>query len=94
MTSKMILSPCGKLLMFIFMQKIIFIPPIFFEILKRYCELVIFGTLDMPGHAHHQRQYHLAGNSNIYPQTKNQLHPSYPNLGKDEFSTKIEIRHF
>ena len=45
------------------MQKIIFISYLFFEILQRYCKLVTFGTLGMPSHAYHKRQYHFVWNS-------------------------------
>ena len=30
----------------------------------------------MPGHVHHNQLYHFTGNSDVYPQTKNQLDPS------------------
>ena len=40
------------------------------------CKLVILGTLAMPGHVHHNQLYHFTGNSDVYPQTKNQLDPS------------------
>ena len=36
--------------MFIYIQKINFIPPYFFEILKGYYKLAILGTLGMPGY--------------------------------------------
>ena len=56
------------------MQKIIFIIHHFFETLQRYCKF-ISGFLGMPGHAHHKQCYPLIGNSDVYPQTKNQLDP-------------------
>ena len=43
-----------KTLMLIFMEKIIFIPHLFFEILQRYCKIVIFGTLGMSCHSQHK----------------------------------------
>ena len=39
-------------LVFIFMQKIIFFPHLFREILQRYYKLIILGTLGTPDHAH------------------------------------------
>ena len=49
-----------KTLIFIFMQKIIFISYLFLEILQRYnllfwILLVNLGTLGTPGHAHHKQ---------------------------------------
>ena len=41
-----------KPLTFICRQKINFILDIFLEILRRYCKLVIFCTMGMPGYAH------------------------------------------
>ena len=52
------------------MQKLIFIPQLFFEILQRYCKLVICGILGMADHAHHKRQYGFVGNSDVYAQKK------------------------
>ena len=43
--------------------------------MQRYCKL-IFGTLGMPSHTHHKQEYHLVGNSDVYPETKTQLDPS------------------
>ena len=44
--------------MFIFCkQKINFILHVFLEILQRYCELAIFGTLGMPGYTHQKWYY-------------------------------------
>ena len=48
MTSKNNTTNLQKTLMFIFMQKIIFISHFFLEILQTCCKLVILGTLDMP----------------------------------------------
>ena len=45
--------------MFIFMQKIIFIPQLIFEMLQKYCKLVILGTLGTPGHAHQSNSTNL-----------------------------------
>ena len=53
----------------IVIQKIIFIPHLFFEILQSYCKL-IFGTLGTLGHVHHKQQQHLLGNFDGYPQKK------------------------
>ena len=64
---------------FIFMQKVIFIPSLFLEILQRYCKLVVLGTLRTSVYVH-QKQ----GNSDVYLQTKNQLDPS----------NFLEILHF
>ena len=41
--------------MFIFTQKIIFIPPLFLEMLQRYDKFVILGTLGKHGHAHQKQ---------------------------------------
>ena len=41
--------------MFIFMQKIIFISPLFLEMLQRYSKHVILGTLGMNGHVHQKQ---------------------------------------
>ena len=56
MTSKNDTTILCKTLMFVIMQKNIFIPHLFFEILKRYCRLTILGTLGMPGHPHQLRK--------------------------------------
>ena len=56
--------------MLIFMQKIMFIPPLFLEILQKYYKLVILDTLVMPGHTHQKQQHQLVGNSDVL-QTKN-----------------------
>ena len=42
-------------MMFTLMQKIMFIPYLFFEILQRYCTLVILGYLGTPGHARQKK---------------------------------------
>ena len=39
-------------MLFIFMQKIMFIPTLFLEILQRDYKLIILGILGKPGHAH------------------------------------------
>ena len=68
--------------MFIFMQKIRFIPQLFFEILVRYCKLYILGTWDMPGHAYKKEQYQLLGNFDVYLHVKkNPLDPSLLSYG-------------
>ena len=51
-----------------------FILHIFIEILQRYCKLVVFSTLDMPGSANPKWYYHLVGIFCVYLQAKNQLH--------------------
>ena len=56
MTSKNDTTTLCKTLMFVIMQKNIFIPHLFFEILKRYCRLTILGTLGTPGHPHQLRK--------------------------------------
>ena len=43
--------------MFIFIQKMKFIPHLFLEILSRYCKLAILGTLAMPHYSHQKQQY-------------------------------------
>ena len=58
------------------MQKIIFIPHLFLEILQGYCRLVILGTLSAPGHTHQKQQHELIGNSDIYLHKKYQLDSS------------------
>ena len=55
----MIVSIWRSLLAFICWQKINLILHVFFEILQRYCKLVIFGTLGIPGYAHPQWCYQL-----------------------------------
>ena len=52
--------------MFIFMQKTIFTPHLFLEILRKYCKLVILGILN-----------ELVENSDVYLQTKAQLDLSF-----------------
>ena len=52
------------------MQKIRFVPQLFFEILVRYCKLYILGTWDMPGHAYKKEQYQLLGNFDVYLHVK------------------------
>ena len=47
---------------------------VFFDLLWRYCKLVILGTLDMPGYWHPKWHYQTVENICLYLQTKNQLH--------------------
>ena len=56
-------------MLLIFMQKIIFIPALFLEVLQRYYKLIILGTLGKFGHTHQKKFY-------VYLQTKSQLDPS------------------
>ena len=60
-------------LMFICMHKIKFNPPFFFEILQRYCKLVILGTLGMPGHGQQKQWYHLVEKFDVYLHARNQI---------------------
>ena len=55
MTSKNDTISFQKTLMFVFMEKITSIPPLFLEILRRYCKLVILDTLDTSGHTHQKQ---------------------------------------
>ena len=57
-------------------QKINFILHTFLEILKRYCELVILGTLGMPGYAHLKWYHHLLERADVYLQANNRFHNS------------------
>ena len=61
--------------MFICRQKINFILHDFYEILQRYCKLVVLGTLGMSGYTHPKRYYQFVDNFRVYLQAKNQLHP-------------------
>ena len=63
-------------MLLIFMQKIILIPALFLEILQRYYELIILGTLGKLDHTHQKQWHKLVGNFYVYLQTKNQLDPS------------------
>ena len=56
--------------MLIFWQKHNFIIHILLEILHRYCQLVILGTLSMPGYRHSKWYYQLEENFCIYLHTK------------------------
>ena len=64
-----------KLLKFIWRQKIYFSLDVFFEILKRYCKVVILGTWSIPGYAH-PKWYQFVKTFHVYLQAKNQLYPS------------------
>ena len=57
-------------------QKINFILHTFLEILKRYCKLVVLGTLGMPGCAHLKWYHHLLERADVYLQAKNRFHNS------------------
>ena len=59
------------------MQKINFIHHVFFEILQRYCKLVVFVALGMSGCAHPEWYYHVVEKVCVYLQAKNQLHPPH-----------------
>ena len=63
-------------MLLVFMQKIIFIPALFLEILQRYYKLIILSTLEKLGHAHQKQWHQPVENSYVYLQTKNQLDPS------------------
>ena len=63
-------------MLLIFMQKIIFIPALFLEILQRYYKLIILGTLGMFGHTHQKQWHQQVENFYVYLQTKSQLDPS------------------
>ena len=54
-TSKNDITSFQKTLMFVFMEKITSIPPLFLEILQTYCKLVILDTLDTSGHTHQKQ---------------------------------------
>ena len=62
--------------MFICVQKIIFIPTVFLEILQRYYKIVILDISGMLGCTHQKQQHQIVGNSAVYLQTINQLGPS------------------
>ena len=55
---------------FISRQKINFILLVFFEILQRYCKLIVFGNLGLSGYAHSKWYYHLVENFCVYLQAK------------------------
>ena len=55
---------------FICRQKINFILLVFFEILQRYCKLIVFGNLGLSGYAHSKWYYHLVENFCVYLQAK------------------------
>ena len=63
MTGKKNTISLWKTLMFVFMQKIKFIPYLFLEILQRYCKLVILATLGVPGNTQQKRYQLLIENS-------------------------------
>ena len=52
-----------------------FILHLSFEILQRYCKLVVLGTLSMLGNVHQKWYYLLVGNFRVSLQANNQLHP-------------------
>ena len=56
-------------------QKIKIILHIFLEILQRYCELIVLGTLSMPGYTNPKWYYQLVANFRGHLQAKNQLQP-------------------
>ena len=62
------------------MQKINFIPPLFPQIIQRYCKLVILGTSDILCHVHQKQQYQLVGNFVFYLHAENQLDTSLKTL--------------
>ena len=62
--------------MFVCMQKINFIFPLFLEVLQRICNIVILGTLDMPGYSQQKWCYQLVENLDIYIHAKNQAYSS------------------
>ena len=57
------------------MQKIIFIPALFLEILQRYYKLIILGTLGKLGPTHQKQWHQPVENVYVYLQTKGQLDP-------------------
>ena len=61
--------------MFDYRQKIKFILHIFFEILQRYCKLIVLGTLSMSGYENPKWYYWLVENFCVYLQVKNQFTP-------------------
>ena len=63
-------------MLLIFMQKIIFIPALFLEILQRYYKLIILGTFGKLGHTNQNQWYQPVENVYVYLQTKSQLDPS------------------
>ena len=56
--------------------KINFITHVFLEILQRYANFFILGTLGMPGNKYPNWYYQLVENFDIYLQAKNTLHRS------------------
>ena len=48
------------------MEKINLIRPFFFEILQRYCKLVILGKLDMLGYDNQKQWYQSVENLDVY----------------------------
>ena len=76
MTSKNITTSLQKsLMLLIFMQKIIFIPVLFLEILQRYYKLIILVTLGQLGHAHQKQWHQPVENSYDYCKQKINLIP-------------------
>ena len=62
-------------MLLIFMQKIIFIPVLFLEILQRYDKLIILVTLGQLGHAHQKQWHQPVENSYDYCKQKINLIP-------------------
>ena len=69
-THKMIVSIWRNFLAFICKIKLNFIVYVY-DVLQRYCKLVILGTLGFPGIAHPKWYYQLAENFLVYLQAKN-----------------------
>ena len=57
--------------MFVFWQKIKFIPPLYLETLLRYYKFVILGSLGRPGHAHQKQYYQIVEKFDVYLLAKN-----------------------
>ena len=73
MTSKIDTTSLYKILIFIFMWKIIFISHLFLEILQRYYKLVILGTLSNLATPTNSNNTILYENLDVYLKTKNEL---------------------
>ena len=61
---------------FICRQKINLILHVFLEILQRYCELVVLGTLGIPDYAYPKWYHQLVENLDVYLSATNILHHS------------------
>ena len=75
-TLKLIIATCRKVWYLTASKNINFIPLFFLGIMRRYCKLVICGTLGMSGYGHQKWWYQLVENFDVYLHAKHQTYSS------------------